>query len=240
MARWANEGDGHYQYDRPSEPDDENQHLSRMTRLGMSTEGRISRPGQWLEDLEQAPRRRPISQTRTKSVRRRADATAAPADPATSEQRGIRDRSDLFIGLTSTTPAANHVIPSHQTESPIMAPSYHPFLYKALVPIYKGRTLKEITSDGEARFIDQAAVFVGRLVKTVESKETLFRRFRRYGRIVNYLVFTKRMLILRPQCDIEYNPQSASSTYATARILYQAPDAAQRAMHSEVCTILQP
>ena len=60
-----------------------------------------------------------------------------------------------------------------------------------MLPIYKGRALKEITSDGEVRYIDEAAIFVGRLVKTAETKDTLLRRFQLYGKIVSTLTYLR-------------------------------------------------
>ena len=69
--------------------------------------------------------------------------------------------------------------------TPTTPPPHHPLLRKALVPLYKGRALTEDSSSGENRFIDNAAIFVGRLVKTLETKNSLFGRFERYGKIVS-------------------------------------------------------
>ena len=69
-------------------------------------------------------------------------------------------------------------------------PTHHSSLRRALVPTYKGRVLREDMSTGEARYIDDAAVFVGRLIKAAETRETLFRRFERYGKIVRFCKIT--------------------------------------------------
>lgn len=45
--------------------------------------------------------------------------------------------------------------------------------------------MREEVEDGVSRYIDDAAVFVGRLVKTQETQLTLFKRFERYGKIVS-------------------------------------------------------
>ncbi|ORY31414.1 hypothetical protein BCR39DRAFT_465791 [Naematelia encephala] len=94
---------------------------------------------------------------------------------------------------------------------------YHPSLRRVLMYTYKGRRLEERMVNGEPKYFDRAAVFVGRLVKEQETKETLFHRFRKYGAIN----------------DIEYNPTSCQATYATARVLYNMEDAAQRAISNE-------
>jgi hypothetical protein len=51
--------------------------------------------------------------------------------------------------------------------------------------MYKNRILREDLSTGEAQFYDDAAVFVGRIVKEVETDITLLRRFSKYGPIVS-------------------------------------------------------
>jgi hypothetical protein len=40
-------------------------------------------------------------------------------------------------------------------------------------------------SSGDVRYIDRAAIFVGRLVKGQETRESLLTRFTRYGRVVS-------------------------------------------------------
>lgn len=74
--------------------------------------------------------------------------------------------------------------------SPLSArslPSEYAGLTKTLVPTYRGRLLTEERGDRGSRFIDECAVFVGRLVKGVETQLTLHERFAKYGRIVCYL-----------------------------------------------------
>lgn len=66
----------------------------------------------------------------------------------------------------------------------IIDPRY-PHLRKRIIPMYRGRTLREDLSEENPRFFDDAAVFVGRLVKEQETEESLFRRFSRYGQVVS-------------------------------------------------------
>ncbi|OCF31312.1 hypothetical protein I316_07098 [Kwoniella heveanensis BCC8398] len=93
----------------------------------------------------------------------------------------------------------------------------HPLLRRQLIHTYRGRVLVEDLSSGEPKYIDERAVFVGRLVKGSETSATLLKRFEKYGRI----------------CSIEYNPLTALSTYASARVLFQDKEAADRAIALE-------
>ncbi|EIW73610.1 hypothetical protein TREMEDRAFT_17955, partial [Tremella mesenterica DSM 1558] len=93
----------------------------------------------------------------------------------------------------------------------------YPHLTRAILPTYKGRVLAREEDESGERYIDKAAVFVGRLVKSQENDQSLFQRFSKYGRI----------------CGIEYNPKVAQSTYATARILFADEDAALQAIEHE-------
>ena len=119
--------------------------------------------------------------------------------------------------------------------SPLSArslPSEYAGLTKTLAPTYKGRLLKEERSDGGSRFVDECAIFVGRLVKGVETEFTLLDRFAKYGRIVCHLPCPKDSADI--QCAIEYNPLNNRNTYATARILYGDRASADRALLHEV------
>ncbi|OCF62343.1 hypothetical protein L486_02011 [Kwoniella mangroviensis CBS 10435] len=93
----------------------------------------------------------------------------------------------------------------------------HPNLRRTILHTYKGRPLIHDMSSDEERFIDERAIFVGRLVKQVETSATLLKRFSRYGTI----------------STIEYNPSYSAASYATARILYQDKDSADRAIAHE-------
>ncbi|GMK57379.1 hypothetical protein CspeluHIS016_0402130 [Cutaneotrichosporon spelunceum] len=102
-------------------------------------------------------------------------------------------------------------------------------LIRKLVPMYRGRQLREEIDGGESRFVDDAAIFVGHLVKEKETQLTLLKRFERYGRIT----------------AIEYNPQRAGRTHASssrARILFQDSLSAyaaieKEASHSSQCNV---
>lgn len=94
---------------------------------------------------------------------------------------------------TATQPPQSPV--EHRDPSVSQAPSesqhsmstdaQYPHLVRSLVPTYRGRQLREEVQDGVSRYIDDAAVFVGRLSKTQETQLTLFKRFERYGKIVS-------------------------------------------------------
>ena len=64
-------------------------------------------------------------------------------------------------------------------------PSEYPHLRKALVPTYRGRLLKIEVVDGVKRYVDESSVFIGRLVKDIETEITLFERFGQYGPVVS-------------------------------------------------------
>jgi hypothetical protein len=121
--------------------------------------------------------------------------------------------------------------------SPLSArslPSEYAGLTKTLAPTYRGRLLKEERVDGGSRFVDECAVFVGRLVKGEETQSTLYQRFAKYGRIVCYLLCSQSTRVADEQCAIEYNPLNNRNTYATARILYGDRASADRALLHEV------
>ncbi|BEI94193.1 uncharacterized protein CcaverHIS019_0606520 [Cutaneotrichosporon cavernicola] len=95
-----------------------------------------------------------------------------------------------------------------------------PGLVRKLVPMYRGRLLREEIINGRSRFVDDAAIFVGRITKEQETQLTLLKRFERYGRIA----------------AIEYNPHRTSlkqATFGNARILFQDPLSASVAIKKE-------
>lgn len=66
-----------------------------------------------------------------------------------------------------------------------MLDSRYPHLRKVLIPTYRGRTLREDLAEDRPRWFDDAAVFVGRLVKGQETEISLFNRFSQYGQMVS-------------------------------------------------------
>ena len=64
-------------------------------------------------------------------------------------------------------------------------PSECPHLRKSLAPTYRGRLLKIEVVDGVKRYVDESSVFIGRLVKEIETEVTLFERFGQYGPVVS-------------------------------------------------------
>lgn len=61
----------------------------------------------------------------------------------------------------------------------------HPHLRRTLLHTYRGRPLIEDNSTGETKFLDESAIFVGRLNKRMETYATLYKRFEKYGKIVS-------------------------------------------------------
>ncbi|TYJ53675.1 hypothetical protein B9479_005701 [Cryptococcus floricola] len=118
---------------------------------------------------------------------------------------------------TPTTPHAT--IPSCSSLT-ILGPSQtHPTLRRALLHSYRGRTLVQDNTSGEARFLDESAVFVGRVNKDMESNASLQTRFGKYGRII---------------C-LEFNPRGVAQhvNHATARVMYDNKKSAADAIAGE-------
>lgn len=93
----------------------------------------------------------------------------------------------------STPPLTPPPSPPH---APIELSSEYAHLRKLLAPTYRGRLLKEVhaSGDGQTRYIDESAVFVGRVVKERESEVSLFQRFAKYGPVVSRLSHGKAVL----------------------------------------------
>ncbi|WRT67642.1 uncharacterized protein IL334_004614 [Kwoniella shivajii] len=130
----------------------------------------------------------------------------------------VAEDKDTVLGNSGPTPNSHTPIPNQQYGyAPSGYSPNHPHLRRSLVHTYKGRPLIEDITSSEPKYIDERAVFVGKLVKTSETGSTLFNRFEKYGKIAT----------------IEYNPQASPSVYTTARILYQDKDSADRAIAHE-------
>lgn len=114
----------------------------------------------------------------------------------------------------STPQTNNHVLSALLHPSPT-----HPHLRRTLIHTYRGRPLIEDNSTGETKFLDESAIFVGRLNKRMETYATLYKRFEKYGKI----------------CNMEFNPKAVPShvNNATARIMYQGQESAARAIARE-------
>ncbi|KJE04374.1 hypothetical protein I311_01856 [Cryptococcus gattii NT-10] len=114
----------------------------------------------------------------------------------------------------STSQTNNHVFSTCLRPSPA-----HPHLRRALLHTYRGRPLIEDNSAGETKFLDESAIFVGRLNKRMETYATLYKRFEKYGKI----------------CYMEFNPKAVPShvNNATARIMYQDQESAAKAIARE-------
>ncbi|KIR29719.1 hypothetical protein I309_01204 [Cryptococcus deuterogattii LA55] len=117
-------------------------------------------------------------------------------------------------GSLSTSQTNNHVFSTWLRSCPT-----HPHLRRALLHTYRGRPLIEDTSTGETKFLDESAIFVGRLNKRMETYATLYKRFEKYGKI----------------CYMEFNPKAVPShvNNATARVMYQDKESAAEAIARE-------
>lgn len=86
-----------------------------------------------------------------------------------------------------SSPVLEQAIPTPLLPADEIDPRY-PHLRKRIIPIYRGRTLREDLSGETPSYVDDAAVFAGRIVKESETEHTLFERFSRYGQIVSQLL----------------------------------------------------
>lgn len=83
----------------------------------------------------------------------------------------------------ASPPQPAPVTPSRDASVP--HPDEHfPNLVRKVVLTYRGRIVREEFVDGQPRYIDDAAIFVGRLVKEQETTISLLKRFERHGKIV--------------------------------------------------------
>lgn len=94
----------------------------------------------------------------------------------------------LHTPLPPAPPTYPSVSPLPNTDSPFVQHHHYPQLRKQVIPTYRGRTLREDLTGETPRFFDDAAVFAGRIVKEMETEQTLYQRFSRYGQIVSQLV----------------------------------------------------
>ncbi|WWC88819.1 uncharacterized protein L201_003732 [Kwoniella dendrophila CBS 6074] len=203
FVRWADEGDGYNPAGSPGAATSilTEEPVSPMTRFKNETEGRPSKSrhhnflSQHVEPTNSDdPVNHPESQPRNPMSTENPQ-NELPPSPVTP----LAQSSGLYGS------AINGYSPNH------------PHLRRMIIHTYKGRPLVEDTSSGQPKYVDDRAIFVGKLVKHAETGATLLKRFERYGRI----------------STIEYNPLVTTSTYATARILYQDKESAQRAIINE-------
>ncbi|WVQ96814.1 hypothetical protein IAU59_003921 [Kwoniella sp. CBS 9459] len=199
FVRWADETDGYYPVDGPEVApstvhEEPASPVTPITRLHNQMEGRPSRPSRRIEAASQATVNLPIT-------------------PITPQPAPLAPNTSSNASIVAPTPLAAMSHPAPQFG---LSPT-HPMLRRGLIHTYRGRMLTEDVSTGEPRYFDERAIFVGRLVKGLETAATLLQRFAKYGKV----------------CTIEYNPKTAMSTYASARILFQEKDAADRAIALE-------
>nr|XP_031859605.1 uncharacterized protein CI109_004880 [Kwoniella shandongensis]KAA5526677.1 hypothetical protein CI109_004880 [Kwoniella shandongensis] len=218
LVRWADEGDEHYPIDGPDPyPESSLDQTSPVTRVQQELQGDFGRHASHQREFENVN-----------------DHQEALGDPAKSLSHPKPVALQLSIPppdhrQITPPPAQQMKTPETGTVPPIALPDNsvnivdvetspnHPHLRRAVVHTYRGRVLTEDLTSDEPRYIDERAIFVGRLNKELETQLTLLRRFERYG-IVN---------------AVEYNSRSTHNTYTSARVLFQERAAAERAIHYE-------
>lgn len=136
----------------------------------------------------------------------------APTVPAVAPVLPAEGDANANVAAATAAAALQTDLP------PIPDGGPHPHLRRQLVLMHRGRLLREEFIEGQPRYIDDAAIFVSRLVRDSETIHTLHRRFAAYGAIVT----------------VELNRWTEGSTYSTARVLFQDARAAQGAMTMEV------
>ncbi|WVW84507.1 hypothetical protein I302_106541 [Kwoniella bestiolae CBS 10118] len=195
FVRWADEGDGYYPIEGPNiAPSVFTEPVTPITRVRNEVEGRPSA----------ANRQKEIDVFESATGDAIANSLPTPViiQPPVSE-------------VPPVTPI-NQPVPQYAYPPSGYSPT-HPSLRRTFLHTYKGRPLVQDVLSMEERYIDERAIFVGRLVKNAETSATLLTRFGRYGNI----------------SSIEYNPTFCTSAYATARVLYQDKDSADRAIVHE-------
>ncbi|KAK8858458.1 hypothetical protein IAR55_002685 [Kwoniella newhampshirensis] len=204
LVRWADERDGHYPIDGPEAyPESSIAPRSPTTRLhqelqdGLTLTSPLCHEPAGHKAHEQAP---PVPN----------DAAASSANSVLGSPL-IEPKIENPLSPARNTPTVQENRPEEE------ASPTHPHLHRAVIHTYRGRILKEDTSSKAPRYIDDSAIFVGRLNKQLESQFTLLRRFEKYG-VIN---------------AIEYSPKYGQGTYASARILFQDKTAAERAITFE-------
>ncbi|WWD04716.1 hypothetical protein V865_002787 [Kwoniella europaea PYCC6329] len=202
FARWADEGDG---YDANAEaevpPSVTTEPVTPITRVRNEMEGRSSA----------ANRRTPFPMSE--------DVNNATENVESQHPSYHLPPPEPFPSAGGEGPIATPLsqpIPQYAYPPSGYSPN-HPNLRRTILHTYKGRPLIQDMSSDEERFIDERAIFVGRLVKHVETSATLLKRFNKYGTV----------------STIEYNPSYSAASYATARILYQDKESADRAIAHE-------
>ncbi|WVF69314.1 hypothetical protein IAT40_004090 [Kwoniella sp. CBS 6097] len=205
FVRWADETDGYYPNDGPevapwTTQDEPATPVSPVTRLHNQMEGRPSRPSR-----HNGPTSRIAS-----DIPANPHATSQPSPPRTYTN-DLPAAQAPAIEMSTPFPAIV------QPQAQLGYSPNHPLLRRGLIYTYRGRVLIEDMSTGEPRYIDERAIFVGRLDKGRETASTLLKRFEKYGKV----------------CAVEYNPMHSSSTYASARILFQEKDSADHAIVME-------
>lgn len=98
----------------------------------------------------------------------------------------------------------------------------YPTLIRQVVLTYQGRRLREEIVDGTIRYVDDAGVFIGGLVREQETDLSLLKRFEQYGKIVSAEVV--ELIILRPlsssthHCPLLHTPQRGSCSMMRPRL----------------------
>lgn len=166
------------------------QELSKIA--GVTTRWASERDGLSHEHpASDSPHCLPVSSEQLPSPQGHGNLGIMAEDPVPAE---LSKRPEVKIEPESTTGAplsnaepAFHNWPQVNLTPPANAvlSSDYPYLTRVIAPTYRGRLLKPEIIKGEIKYIDESAVFVGRLVKEQETDATLLKRFSKYGRVVS-------------------------------------------------------
>lgn len=183
---------------RPTEVQDQVQAVPPQLQLQPKAEPEVEVEA---EVREEEPNEASSTTSEISAIEPAVDPAAEPAVDEVEEYHFIPEPAPPLVARMPTPPPETHCFPTPPLpreptpQSAHSAPSSmenfdprYPHLRLLLIPTYRGRTLRADQSDDGPRFYDDAAVFVGRLVKGQETEQSLFERFSRYGQIVSSLL----------------------------------------------------
>jgi hypothetical protein len=108
------------------------------------------------------------------------DEEQSPTDSHPLSQLGEGEAEPVLKRTVLVPPPS---LPTKPVDGPLLEDYSH--LERKVVLTYRGRLIREELDDGQARYIDDAAIFVGRLVKEQENTLSLLKRFENYGKVVS-------------------------------------------------------
>ena len=200
-ARWADERDGHYQHQRPLQQQAIlGSDLSAVNRLQKSLASPSS-PSSNSEDPGESPTATTVAVASGPLLTPISRSPLLDLQPQLTPPATVIDQAEQ-----PRSSSADHPPHTDQANQPSDISPIHPYLRRAVLSVYRGRALKEeSSSSGERKYVDEAAVFVGRLVKTAETKESLLERFERYGKIVSLFFMPALVTSIESPCSARLN-----------------------------------